>query len=78
MRFTRSIKKQKTAGVEYKPEVSVSTSSGQSGTGGHSKVKDNGNGIPDSIKRKDHAAIFYHQANRRRHGFRFVIKLVIW
>jgi len=42
--------KQKTAGVDYKPEVSVSTSSenGQIAI----KVKDNGVGIPDAIKEK--------------------------
>ncbi|MGZ3836780.1 MAG: ATP-binding protein, partial [Mucilaginibacter sp.] len=42
--------KQKTAGDDYKPEVSVSTSSenGQAVI----KVKDNGTGMPDSIKEK--------------------------
>ena len=42
--------KQKTAGAGYKPEVSVTTSS----ENGHVviKVKDNGIGIPDSIKEK--------------------------
>jgi signal transduction histidine kinase len=42
--------KQKTAGADYKPEVTVITSSNN----GHViiKVKDNGNGIPDAIKDK--------------------------
>jgi two-component system, NtrC family, sensor kinase len=42
--------KSKTAGPGYKPEVSVSTSS----ENGHAviKVKDNGTGMPDSIKEK--------------------------
>jgi two-component system NtrC family sensor kinase len=42
--------KQKTAGADYKPEVSVTTKSEK----GHIiiKVKDNGNGIPDAIKDK--------------------------
>src|ERR1700739_4553402 len=42
--------KQKKAGVDYKPEVSVSTATenGQVVI----KVKDNGSGIPDSIKEK--------------------------
>ncbi len=42
--------KKKTAGVDYKPEVSLITSS----ENGHViiKVKDNGTGIPDSIKEK--------------------------
>ncbi len=42
--------KQKTAGADYKPEVSVTTSS----ENGHVviKVKDNGTGIPDAIKEK--------------------------
>ncbi|MEO6849868.1 MAG: HAMP domain-containing sensor histidine kinase, partial [Mucilaginibacter sp.] len=42
--------KNKTAGADYKPEVSVSTS-----TGGGAliiKVKDNGIGIPDAVKEK--------------------------
>ncbi len=42
--------KQKTAGADYKPEISVATSTenGQVVI----KVKDNGNGIPDAIKEK--------------------------
>ena len=42
--------KQKTAGADYKPEVSVITTSAN----GHViiKVKDNGMGIPDSVKEK--------------------------
>jgi two-component system NtrC family sensor kinase len=43
-------KKQKTAGADYTPEVSVTTSSGNGQV--TIKVKDNGNGIPDAIKEK--------------------------
>jgi two-component system NtrC family sensor kinase len=42
--------KQKTAGADYKPEVSVSTSSEKNNI--VIKVKDNGNGIPEAIKDK--------------------------
>jgi signal transduction histidine kinase len=42
--------KQKTAGTDYKPEVSVTTSAENGQV--IIKVKDNGNGIPDSIKEK--------------------------
>jgi signal transduction histidine kinase/ligand-binding sensor domain-containing protein len=42
--------KQKTAGADYKPEVSVSTSSENGQV--IIKVKDNGTGIPDAIKGK--------------------------
>jgi signal transduction histidine kinase/ligand-binding sensor domain-containing protein len=42
--------KQKTAGADYKPEVSVTTSSGNGQV--IIKVKDNGVGIPDAIKEK--------------------------
>lgn len=46
--------KQKTAGADYKPEVSVTTAlAPPSGGGGLIiKVRDNGNGIPDAIKDK--------------------------
>src|SRR5260370_41460552 len=43
--------KAKTAGEDYKPEVSVTTFAGPSGGWGL-KVKDNGVGIPDAIKEK--------------------------
>jgi two-component system NtrC family sensor kinase len=42
--------KQKTAGADYKPEVTVSTSIEKNNL--IIKVKDNGNGIPDAIKDK--------------------------
>jgi len=42
--------KQKTAGPDYKPEVSISTSTDKNNL--IIKVKDNGNGIPDTIKEK--------------------------
>jgi two-component system NtrC family sensor kinase len=42
--------KQKTAGSDYKPEVTVSTSAEKNDL--VIKVKDNGNGIPDAIKEK--------------------------
>ena len=42
--------KQKTAGPDYKPEVSVSTSIEKNNL--VIKVKDNGNGIPETIKDK--------------------------
>jgi len=42
--------KQKTAGDAYKPEISVTTSTGNGQV--IIKVKDNGNGIPDAIKDK--------------------------
>jgi signal transduction histidine kinase len=42
--------KQKTAGPDYKPEVTVSTSTEKNNL--VIKVKDNGNGIPDAIKEK--------------------------
>ena len=42
--------KQKTAGADYTPEVSVTTSAENSSV--VIKVKDNGNGIPDAIKDK--------------------------
>jgi signal transduction histidine kinase/streptogramin lyase len=42
--------KQKTAGADYKPEVTVSTSIEKNNL--VIKVKDNGNGIPDAIKDK--------------------------
>ncbi|MGZ3755607.1 MAG: ATP-binding protein [Mucilaginibacter sp.] len=42
--------KQKNAGADYKPEVTVSTSTGNDQI--IIKVKDNGNGIPDGIKEK--------------------------
>ena len=42
--------KQKTTGVDYKPEVTVSTSIEKNNL--VIKVKDNGNGIPDAIKDK--------------------------
>jgi two-component system NtrC family sensor kinase len=42
--------KRKTAGADYKPEVSVTTSSGKGQV--IIKVKDNGAGIPDAIKDK--------------------------
>ena len=42
--------KQKTAGADYKPEVSVTTSTGNDQA--IIKVKDNGTGMPDSIKDK--------------------------
>jgi len=42
--------KQKTAGVDYKPEVTVTTSAEKNNL--IIKVKDNGNSIPDSIKDK--------------------------
>jgi len=42
--------KQKTAGADYKPEVTVSTSIEKNDL--VIKVKDNGNGIPDAIKDK--------------------------
>jgi two-component system NtrC family sensor kinase len=42
--------KKKTAGSDYKPEVSVSTSAEKGQV--IIKVKDNGNGIPDAIKDK--------------------------
>jgi len=42
--------KQKTAGKDYKPEVSVTTSAENGEV--VIKVKDNGNGIPDAIKEK--------------------------
>ena len=42
--------KQKTAGADYKPEVTVTTSAENNSL--IIKVKDNGNGIPDAIKDK--------------------------
>jgi two-component system NtrC family sensor kinase len=42
--------KKKTAGADYKPEVTVSTSAEKNNL--IMKVKDNGNGIPDAIKDK--------------------------
>jgi signal transduction histidine kinase len=42
--------KQKTAGADYKPEVTVSTTTENKQV--IIKVKDNGNGIPDAIKDK--------------------------
>ena len=42
--------KQKTAGADYKPEVSVTTSTANGQV--VIKVKDNGTGIPDAVKEK--------------------------
>ena len=50
MLFMRLIRKQKTAGANYKPEVSVSTSTENGQV--IIRVKDNGTGIPDAIKDK--------------------------
>ena len=49
--FYATQQKAKTAGPDYKPEVSVTTFTIASGGWG-AKVKDNGTGIPDSIKDK--------------------------
>ena len=65
--------KKKTSGVDYKPEVSVTTSAAD----GHViiKVKDKGNGIPDAIKDKIMQPFFTTKPTGEGYGIRLILKL---
>jgi two-component system NtrC family sensor kinase len=63
--------KQKTAGSDYKPAVSIKTFAPPLANGSRGAVvvvRDNGTGIPENIKDKILQPFLYHQANRRGHG----------
>ena len=58
--------KKKSAGPDYHPSVWVSTK--RFGNLAIIKVKDNGNGMPESVKEKIFPAVFYNKTNRK--GYR--------